>query len=281
MNVRKLVQVDTSFFRAKKNQLEKICPSETHTLCISESVDLELNDRHNVSEVECNRRINLFGDMLEKILILLPRGRILTQEIDAYMGSANIFALCASFPLCEKSMKEDRIKFILENDPEAISKLNKRVETQRQCEHEHWEAIPVINDIANITENDLREMIKDVARNTSIYVSEYDVSRLYSVDQVKFRKECPACFNLITNVAFLRLLRKQVNAKNNFTMCLDGKNIQFKKSFITDIIMAASFLPYVDFFYTCDQEQARMLKFIFNDYKNKIQYYSQQGPSSL
>jgi hypothetical protein len=69
----------------------------------------------------------------------------------------------------------------------------------------------------------------------------------------------------------LDLKHKNVNEQKVY-LKIQGKDIMLNKSFPSDYRIGCFVLPYVEMFITCDEVQAKILKFLFPQWRDKITF---------
>ncbi len=133
---KQLVCIDTSYFRSHLNNCHY--PSQKFILCISEPVSLELMGTNALNENDKRIRSANFKKILETKM-LLPRGQILIDEIQAYLLDKD-FSL--EFPLCDKKTQND-IRHFIETDCEYLKKIYKDKMEERNDDMQLWESVIV------------------------------------------------------------------------------------------------------------------------------------------
>ncbi len=271
-----LVCLDTSFVRSKHKEIEILYPKHKSLYCISEPTDLELNDQNQKSTVEKSIRQTVFNIVLE-MSALLPRGEVLLKEIEAYVSDKK---LRQDFVICNPTLQESRRKHILEENKAALLKMENRISDMNFWENYYWKCIKeesrsVVPEIKSTEiDNEVDKIIKD---KYPIYIDKnVNITALILGNKDRFKTECPSSYNYIKTLGLLRIISKPSDSTKQFKINASGIEIDIKRSFITDIVIAASFLPYIDIFATCDKGQYEILKFVFNQYASKIKYHDNQ-----
>ncbi|MGD9153014.1 MAG: hypothetical protein PVG30_05110 [Gammaproteobacteria bacterium] len=284
---KRIVVCDTSFVRAKLSNILEIFPLRDWEWCISETIDLELNNP-SLKPDEKERRLKIFKEIIgEKspYKILRPRGQILIEEQRCFYENKRFSPSIKS--LCSNKHQRWRKKLYKKRNEAALEKLNERSIERNKTEKLIWSQMLSLSDAAKIrkycvSDIDWKEKVwfKDVCYNLNFQEQLFG-SLLYSeilpfikgitVEQAK--ENCPGIYLNIRFFTLITMLQRTENEKNQFTVYLEGEKIEIKKSFITDAVIALAYLPYIDCFATCDKGQAGLLKFIAKDYQGKVKIY--------
>ena len=268
----KTVCFDTSFFRSQINKLDEIYPINEYLHTITETTQLELNDTDTSNEREKHIRQKAFFKSLDYNL-LNPRGLVLSQEVSAYIHDESVNPL--SIILYGKIDN----KILLDN--KAVEKLKRRVDEMNYWENYYWKCIKITtNPSSDIDVNKISKKLNEIiTSNYPILIqNNLDISKLYRANQNDFKTKCPACYLYLVFISFLYLLEKNQSEPAKISLEIDGKIKQMglQKSYITDIIIASSYLPYLDCFALGDKVQCALLKLIFPEYKDKIKFHSSE-----
>jgi len=260
----KLVAFDSSYIRSNHSKIEENYPNKDYIYCLCETIDLEFND----SKTGQGKIYTFLAKKAMNFNMLLPRGQIFLEEVYSYINNTH---LPIEFPLCSNEIQQQRCELFETKNQDAISKLKSRIQEMSQSENYYWKRIAIGKDIA-LNREDFIGSVNKYAGNYPIYIEHgFDISALYDANNEDFIKNCPSCYYYLLLLAFLKQIKKSPDVKNQFTMTLDNISVQFKKSFITDLLIILPFIPYVDKFATCDKPQAEMLKFILEAAdRNKI-----------
>lgn len=266
-----LVCFDTSFIRSQSKNIEILYPTNKHLHCVAEPTDLELNDVVGKNPDDASSRKRAF-ELCLKMDALLPRGQVLLNEIEGYIFNKK---LRQDFVLCNSQIQDVRRKGILEKEQQMIQKLENRIKEMEYYENYYWSCIRVTNaSPINIGFKHIEDNVNEIVKNEIKVDNRIDISKLYLADSERFKSDCPSSYNYIKTLSFINVLSKPKESSKQFTVIADGNSLTIQKSYVTDLIIAASFLPYLDTFATSDKGQADTLKFLFKEYVSKIKYHS-------
>ncbi len=301
---KKIVLLDTSYYRSRAKDLDKIYPADQYIRCLDASSLLELSDIYESDgslKADAHVRESSYQQYEARNLrIILNTGQIMIYEHE------NI--KLPSFPFISREEEKDLKIHIAgkgRNYKQIEAQRKKALEEEQMAVNDLWNnVITISNQNCSISLEDIEKKKEQIYLTQSFlpFISQTQQRKRQSIAQLIFdsgfktlhpalsnlnvdcmkdrekfylpgmqylKSNCPAINAHFTFYSLLFLLTRRHEDKQ-ITPTIAGTQIKIDKNSLTDIKIGLGALPYVNLFETLDKHQANLLRILLPEHTGKI-----------